>query len=1342
MLEEINGDSSSSSNNKETPYDEYYDRNRFNDPSPEYHSNWLSRFSFWWVRPTIFRGNRRQLQLTDIPDLTDDLKVKHVIDLMDDIDFSSRIPLIKHIYKRFTFIHYLGIVAKLLHIVASIITPLLLRSFIEFVNDHSQRPAYIGWLLCFGIFISTCVQSMGLQQSYWYGLKVSLSVRSALSSAIYRKMLRLNNSSRRNFNGKLMNLISVDVGVFGEFFWNSYMDIFLFPIQITLLLLLLTYVIGPSGLVGFVTMGFSVPLSTYLNTRINGFFARAMSFSDERIKLIGEFISGIRFLKLYNWEEFFIQRITTQRDYQMEANKKHLSTFSMDQTLMQVTNGVVLLVTFATYIATGHTLQAKTAFTALTIFFILRNPIQMWPEALQRSLKMKTCGKRIEAFLQTPENTNDDLLENNNSVENSTSEFRIVNGTFTWHDGQFEDEEEDVKDDKEDAKKASAIIDVQLPLDDTSSSTTTMFPLLDNAIEAEKDEPAPVLSNISMVAPKGKLTVIVGKVGEGKTSLVSALIGEIRKTSGTLTAPHYIGFTPQIPWILGGSIRDNILFGKPYIKEMYLNVIEACSLKPDLIGFPLKDLTEIGERGVSLSGGQKQRISLARCLYSNAEAYVMDEPLSAVDAEVGKHLFEHCIRGVMANKTRVLVTHQLQFIPSADHIIVMDGGRIIQGTYDELTTQGIDFESIMKTKQIDMEEQDQPDQASTAAAAELKKSIDAAKHIKIENCIIEDLRALDPMEQLKGKLFTVEERKVGAVGKSTFIPYFKSGGPTILYLMVIASYVVAQMTIQGSDYWLLVWTNATIKPDPGNMFYLRIYTLFIVAFGFFVVLKLRSIIFLTLRAAKKMHERLVNGVFYSPCSFFDSNPSGRILNRFSKDMSDVDLLVVESINDVLTCGTSVIISVLQMIYLTPYIAIPFSLLSVYYFYIQKFYRSTSRDLKRMDAITRSPIYSHLGESFNGMLSIRSFKQQQRFIQAFEQHTDLNQRLFYHNFSVNRWLGMNLEMLTGLMVLCAAVFSMISSNISPSIAGMAVSSAISITGILNWAIRQFTELEVRMTSVERVLEYANNPSEGQRVCEDNRPPDSWPTEGRIEFRNLEVRYRPGLDPSLRDLNCKIESKHKVGLVGRTGAGKSTVGLALFRLVEPSQGTIVIDGVDITKIGLSDLRSRLAVIPQDPFIFSGSVRMNLDPFNKHQDLELWEALEKVNMKQVIKAMPLELETMLDEGGDGFSVGQKQLLCLVRAILSTSPIVLMDEATASLDYHTDALIKTVIANNFANRTVVTIAHRLDTIIDSDRIMVIDKGSLVEYDDPSALIRTNSRFRQLVDAQTTVLRATAART
>ncbi|EAL67254.1 ABC transporter C family protein [Dictyostelium discoideum AX4] len=1348
----------------------------FSKPCPEDNATLWQRFTFGWTERMLMTGYfNGPLEMKDVSDLPDRNKVNITAPFLDTIDYNSKYPLIKQIYKEFVSRNKISVATKIFVAIVSILSPLCLKYFIYYIKlDESQKTFKFGFLLCVLLFLSSLSLTLSQQYGYWFGLQTSLHARGAITQKIFEKTLRLSNQAKRLYNsGTIMNIISVDVGTFSDFFWNNHIEIFVFPFQILALLILLCWIVGLSGLVGFGVMVVSIPLCTFLSTKIAKNLRISLGYADTRCNLTSEFINGIRFLKLYAWEQLFLDRIEEQRTLQLKYLYRRAIYWILDRMITQVTSALVLVATFSTYALTGNQMTLEVAFTAMTIFVNLRRPLEMLPEAIHRALSLIPSSKRIENFLQSPEIQDQPFLEqysnnklsirnnnnNNNNVSSTSSiassassnelfDVKINNGTFDWNEIDDLDSGMIINDVRGFAISSDINDMDEMILGDEKvgkSNDTNNGIEYDGAVQPSSS--SYVLNNINFIAPAGKLTVICGIVGSGKTSLVSGLIGEIYRVSGSVNIPNNISFTTQQPFLLSTSLRDNILFGKPMNMERYKKVIDACCLTPDLLQLAAKDLTEIGERGINLSGGQKQRISLARALYSDSDCFILDEPLSAVDPEVASHLFDHCIQGMMKDKTRILVTHQLQFIPSADHIIVVDNGVLTQGTYSELKEKGIDFESIMKTKKLNIDENDQSSTSTTdkksstsSSSSELKKStslLNSTKELDI-NTIISEKN--DPNLIEKAKLLVKEDRNEGEVGFEVYRQYFRHGSLNLFFL-TCALYFISQIIFQLSDFWLTIWTNDETNQHD-DKYYILYYCIFIGAFIVFLVVRYFMMASITFAASKKLHSELLNSVAFASCQFFDTNPSGRILNRFSKDISDIDLILMENFSDVLQCGSTVVVALFMMIYITPLISIPFAILVVVYYVIQKLYRASSVELKRMESITRSPVFSLLAEAYNGLVTIRCYQQQKRFIEMMQNHININLRLFFYSFSVHRWVGIRLEFITALIVFFTAFSSLFSSNTGFSV--LAVTTALGICSYLNWTIRQMTELEVKMNSVERVESYIKTPREGIRHTsefEDEIDIDGeiemdftkWPSRGEVEFKNVEIKYRPTADPSLKNISFKINAKDHIGVVGRTGAGKSTVGISLFRMVECSKGSIFIDGVDISKVGLHELRDALGIVPQDPFIFSGSIRMNIDPFNKYTDDEIWTALEKVKLKDAISSMPLKLESGVQENGDGLSFGQKQLLCLSRTILKNSKVVLMDEATSGIDYVTAALLKQTIDENFNDCTMLTIAHRLDTIIDSTKIAVIDKGELVEYDTPMNLIKTEgSRFKKLVKYQT----------
>ncbi|KAF9961648.1 hypothetical protein BGZ70_008234 [Mortierella alpina] len=817
----------------------------------------------------------------------------------------------------------------------------------------------------------------------------------------------------------------------------------------------------------------------------------------------------------------------------------------------------------------------------------------------------------------------------------------------------------------------------------------------------DKDKNTFALKNIDLKIPRGQLVAIVGAVGSGKSSLLNALVGEMRKTSGSMEYGGTIGYCPQSAWIQNATVKDNILFGLPLDEARYKKVIKDCALERDIQILPDGDQTEIGERGINLSGGQKQRVNIARAVYFDADVVLLDDPLSAVDAHVGKYLFKNCIMGALQGKTRVLVTHQLHVLPQVDYVICMKDGEIIErGTFQELMENQGEFSSLMKAhggieeNDTDFEEP-LDDPALDPTAAEAEKSLESgATEEKKEGADKKD----EPAGKAKG-LMSQEERATGSVDGSIYKSYVEAAGGKYLIPLMIALLVLTQVAKVGNDLWLSYWTSK--KFDKSDGFYMGLYAAWGLAQGIFQFVNGFYFSLAGARAAKVLHHKALKNIFRAPSSFFDTTPLGRIINRFSKDVDATDNLLSESYR-MFTGTAAIVLSTFILIsVIFPYFLIPLVPMLLFYYYAAIYYRSSSRELKRIDSILRSSLYAHFSETLSGLATIRAYREQERFMGRNAYFIDLENRPYFMSYSIQRWLGVRLETIANTLVLCTSLLGVCARyNIDPAIIGLVLSYSMSVTGTFNWCVRQYAEVENNMNAVERLHHYANELTvEADVIIPDNRPADNWPSTGAISIRHLEMRYRPELPSVLHDLSLDIKGGEKIGVVGRTGAGKSSIMMALFRLVEPSKGTMEIDGVDICKIGLFDLRTRLAIIPQDPVLFSGTIRSNLDPFEKRTDQELWEVLERSDLKNYVTSCEGGLDSQVTEFGENLSVGQRQLLCLARAMLTHARVIIMDEATASVDVATD-------------------------------ILVLDHGEIKEFDTPANLLsRPDSVFSSMVD-------------
>ncbi|KAF9120571.1 hypothetical protein BGW39_011263 [Mortierella sp. 14UC] len=864
------------------------------------------------------------------------------------------------------------------------------------------------------------------------------------------------------------------------------------------------------------------------------------------------------------------------------------------------------------------------------------------------------------------------------------------------------------------------------------------------------DKPTFGLKNIDLKIPRGQLVAIVGAVGSGKSSLLNALVGEMKKISGSMSYGGTIGYCPQSAWIQNATVKDNILFGLPLDEARYARVIKDCALERDIQILPDGDQTEIGERGINLSGGQKQRVNIARAVYFDADVVLLDDPLSAVDAHVGKYLFKNCILGALQGKTRVLVTHQLHVLPQVDYIICMKDGEIVErGTFHELMGNDGEFASLMKAhggigeSEHDSEEAADElsvDSAATASAGGEKKAAGEGK----EDAKVEKSEKGEGGKPKKG-LMSQEERATGSVDGTIYKTYVKAAGGKYLVPLLLLLLIVTQVAKVGNDLWLSWWTSDTFMKS--QKFYMILYAVWGIAQGIFQFINGFFFSIAGANAAKVLHQRALQNIFRAPSSFFDTTPLGRIINRFSKDVDATDNLLSEAYR-MFTGTAAIVLSTFILIsVIFPYFLIPLVPMLIFYYYAAVYYRSSSREIKRIDSILRSSLYAHFSETLSGLATIRAYREQERFIGRNAYFIDLENRPYFMSYSIQRWLGVRIETIANTLVFCTSLLGVCGRfDIEAATIGLVLSYSMSVTGTFNWCVRQFAEVENNMNAVERLYHYSEELTiEADAIIPDNRPSDSWPSAGAISIRNLEMRYRPELPSVLHDLSLDIQGGEKIGVVGRTGAGKSSIMMALFRLVEPTKGTMEIDGVDICKIGLFDLRTRLAIIPQDPVLFSGTIRSNLDPFEKRTDQELWEVLERSDLKAYVTSCEGGLDSQVSEFGENLSVGQRQLLCLARAMLTRARVIIMDEATASVDVATDVMLQKAIRVDFAESTVLTIAHRLNTVIDYSRVLVLDHGEIREFDTPANLLSDpNSVFSSMVDetgpANAALLRSLAA--
>uniref|UniRef100_A0A8C8SZK8 Multidrug resistance-associated protein 1 n=1 Tax=Pelusios castaneus TaxID=367368 RepID=A0A8C8SZK8_9SAUR len=1194
--------------------------------------------------------------------------------------------LFKVLYKTFGPYFLMSFLFKASHDLMMFSGPEILKLLINFVNDK-DAPDWQGYLYTGLLFACACLQTLILHQYFHICFVTGMRLKTAVVGAVYRKALVITNSARKTSTvGEIVNLMSVDAQRFMDL--ATYINmIWSAPLQVILALYLLWQNLGPSVLAGVAVMILLVPVNAVIAMKTKTYQVAHMKSKDNRIKLMNEILNGIKVLKLYAWELAFKEKVLGIRQEELKVLKKSAYLAAVSTFTWVCAPFLVALSTFAVYVLVdkNNVLDAQKAFVSLALFNILRFPLNILPMVISSIVQASVSLKRLRLFLSHEE------LETNSVIRGSIKDSKLLCVT-------------------------------------------------------SQAELCVIYLSMNFTIPEGALIAIVGQVGCGKSSLLSALLGEMDKKEGYVAVKGTVAYVPQQAWIQNATLKDNIIFGREIKESQYKRVVEACALLPDIEILPTGDRTEIGEKGVNLSGGQKQRVSLARAVYCDTDVYLFDDPLSAVDAHVGKHIFDKVIgpKGILKNKTRVLVTHGVSYLPLMDTIIVMTDGKISEmGSYQELLKQDGAFAEFLRTYANADQEVESTDLQIRVIEIHLpskqlvlvimvcffrqlsNSSTYSGETVKsLNQTSTTDLQKV-PVEKNAWKLTEADTAKTGRVKAAMYWEYMKAIGLFISFLSIFL-FICNHVASLASNYWLSLWTDDPVINGTQQHTNVRLgvygalgISQGIAVFGYSMAVSIGGIF-----ASRLLHVDLLHNVLRSPMSFFERTPSGNLVNRFSKEIDTIDSMIPQIIKMFMGSTFNVIGACIIILLATPIVAIVIPPLGLAYFFVQRFYVATSRQLKRLESVSRSPVYSHFNETLLGVSVIRAFEEQKRFIHQSDLKVDENQKAYYPSIVANRWLAVRLECVGNCIVFFAALFAVIArKSLSPGLVGLS-EFFLQITTYLNWLVRMSSELETNIVAVERVKEYSEMEKEAPWSIEQTAPPNNWPPEGKVEFRGYGLRYREDLDLVLKNINVSINGGEKVGIVGRTGAGKSSLTLGLFRINESAAGEIIIDGVNIAKIGLHDLRFKITIIPQDPVLFSGSLRMNLDPFDKYSDEEVWTSLELAHLKNFVSSLPDKLNHECSEGGENLSVGQRQLVCLARALLRKTKILVLDEATAAVDLETDDLIQSTIRTQFEDCTVLTIAHRLNTIMDYERILVLDKGKIVECDSPANLLQKKGIF------------------
>ncbi|XP_041974693.1 ATP-binding cassette sub-family C member 4-like [Aricia agestis] len=1284
----------------------------------------FSRLFYIWTFPLFTNGNRRDLEEDDLVSPKSIYDSKTVGDALERkwIEEEERAKakgkkasITKVLVKTFFWSFIPGGLMQFIYVALRTVTPLIFSELLNYWSANSTMTRetaafYAGSMVAANLF-AAFFNHQGNLYCHQFGMKL----RIAASSLMFRKIMRMNNGSLGETTaGKVVNILSNDLQRFDlAFLFLHY--VWIIPIQVMAVCYLGYQQAGVAALMGFIALVIiAFPIQGVLGRFIGNVRLRVAGKTDSRIKIMSEVINGIQVIKMYAWEIPFQKIVGEKRRDELKEIKLATILRTIFLGFMIFAERAALFVTILTYILLGNVLTANVIYPLQQFMDAAQiNITLILPLVISFTSELIVSLQRLQEFLDFEDRP--DLIQSPNHIYNNLEgslKKKKHNSVLPISYQEKKDvylgnEIMGLRSNMRFRRSLSVSNDLAVELRDVSSSWTGDANFL-------------ALRNVSVRLRRGKLCAIIGSVGSGKSSILQLLLKELPAASGTVSVFGSISYASQDAWLFPSTVRENILFGLPYEPEKYKQVCKACALEKDFKQFPYSDQTLVGERGVSLSGGQRARINLARAVYREADIYLLDDPLSAVDANVGRQLFEGCINGYLRGRTRILVTHQIHFLKAADFIVVLNEGRIENmGTFDELAASGKDF-SLMLSALHEGKDKETDSVGAEKTDEKKKRSVSVSED--------EDVRVFEAQEM------AAEERESGNLRWAVIASYFTSGGSICYISYVVGLVLLAAGSAAAADYWVSYWSNQMAiyeevmvgkELDPGLDVQVGALTTgqYLIVNGVIVLLciiltHIRVFPFATLcvRASETLHNSMFSTMLKGVMRFFDTSSSGRILNRFTKDMGALDEILPRTLLDVVQIyGNLIFIIVLNAIALY-WTMIPSIMLLTFFILFVKIYLKTAQGIKRLEGVTKSPVFGMVTSSLSGIATIRSAGAQKRLIKEFDRHQDLHTAAWNGVLGAGSTFGFYLDTMC-LVYLTAVIFVFLYVDFGGAIAvgsvGLAVTQSNALTMMLQHGARMLVEFIAQLTSVERILEYTRIEGE-QNLFEGKLPIEpSWPSLGAVSFKNVNLKYAPDGSNVLKNLNIHFESGCKVGIVGRTGAGKSSLISALFRFAYV-EGNITIDGVDTSLIAKQTLRSKISIIPQEPVLFSATIRYNLDPFNIYTDEELWRALEQVDMKSVVPS----LDFKVTEGGSNFSVGQRQLMCLARAVLRSNKLLIMDEATANVDPQTDLFIQKTIRHQFASCTVLTIAHRLNTIMDSDKVLVMSSGEVVEFDHPYILL------------------------
>ena len=1202
------------------------------------------------------------------------------------------------------------------------------------------------------------------RRGFEYQMLLGIKTGTEFTCLIYEKILKVSPASMKDKakTGEIINFMQVDAHRLNQLM-NSTPSLITIPFQIIAYSYMLFKFFGISFIFGLITLIFFLGINFYFQRQFKKLQKTRMKLKDKRMKITTETFNNIKVLKLYSWEDEFLNRINNAREEEMANLEKRFKISNINNSVSWLSPVATSIVSIGAYQFFVEKLKIEDIFTCLGIFASIQMPLRSIPNILTNFYETSISMERIEKFLNETEINERNIIRNDKGMDIEGYSIKIENGSFTWgiekgfdddkekkgrrFKGKFDLKEKIVQTKKHDLKeielptissygpinekktdetKYTSLIQDSITNDDSSTE------IIKNEINAlgndlglnmnnnENNKSRTILKNINFEIKKGEFICIIGEVGSGKSSLIQAILNNMLPIGESrIYVNGNISYVAQIPWIQNATVKNNIIFYQPFNEEKYNKIIDICELRPDLEILSGGDLTEIGEKGINLSGGQKARISIARALYCDRDIYLLDDPISALDANVGMKIMKNCVLKYLSGKTRILVTHALQYVSFADRIIYMKDGEINWiGSYQEIKEQN--FFKVFY------------DKMNSNQGLKRKSS----KERRDEFLNGENEEEDNKKELNKGKIKRItkdEDKEEGKVKFTVYATYISFIGGLIILFIILIFLLLMNGFNGASDIFLGYWSDHQSKSK--NLYYFLIYSSLGLTGCVINYFRVRLISKSSIKGSRKMHSLMIQSLVRAPIpTFHETVPKGQIFNRLSKDLTSIDIFSLREFNEVLSCLIGFISALIICSLYQPYCLIFLPILSIVGYKISSFYVACSREMHRIEGIVRSPVINLMNETIPGAITIRAFNYQKKYQSMYHERQDENLKLRLILNGTSQWNDLYLDLLSFSFNAFLIIFTIIfKETFSVNVIGILLTYSIKLDRSLIMGLHIMTRLENSMVDIERCLKYTECPSEAPKNKIIDATLTNWPKYGKIQFINFSVKYRPDTDIVLKNISFEIKPNEKIGIAGRTGSGKSTITLCLFRILEATQGKILIDDIDISTIGLDILRSSLTIIPQDPALMEGTLRYNIDPLNKYTDNEIKEVMKRIGFDYILDKSPDGINQIITEGGSNLSVGEKQLICISRAILRKSKIIIMDEATASIDYQTEEIIQKTINELLNESTIITIAHRIKTIINYDRIMTLENGEIVNFDTPQNLLKDkNSLFYELYSKST----------